>query len=147
YVVKRRLQTDQKRKKTDYVYHLVVTNDSQRTKKQLMRWALGRCNLENYIKEYKTGFGLEKLPTRKYFANWAWLLIGQLAFNLVAWFKRLALPEQYRKSTIKTIRYQVLNLAGRIVESGRQFFLVLSDHYQFQDVWQFALKQLAKLST
>jgi Transposase DDE domain group 1 len=127
----------------------VITNDERRTPKQLMRWALKRCAMENQIKEHKSesGFGLEKLPTGKYFANWAWLLIGQLAFNLVAWFKRLALPEQYRDSTIKTIRYQILNLAGRIVESGRQFFLVLSDHYQFQDVWQFALKRLAKLAT
>ena len=51
------------------------------------------------------------------------------------------------QSQFQTIRYQILNLAGRIVESGRQFFLALSDHYQFQDVWQFALKQLAKLAT
>jgi Transposase DDE domain group 1 len=81
---------------------------------------------------------LEKLPTRKFFANWAWLLMGQLAVNLVAWFKRLVLPAQYHTSTIKTIRYHLLNLAGRIVASGRQFFLVLSDHYSFKDVWQFA---------
>lgn len=148
YVVKRVLLKNKKGWHY-YSYHPVITNDERRTPKQLMRWALKRCAMENQIKEHKSesGFGLEKLPTGKYFANWAWLLIGQLAFNLVAWFKRLALPEQYRNSTIKTIRYQILTLAGRIVESGRQFFLVLSDHYQFQDVWQFALKRLAKLAT
>jgi hypothetical protein len=124
-------------------------NDERSTPKQLMRWALKRCAMENQIKEHKSesGFGLEKIPTAKYFANWAWWLIGQLPFNLVTWFKRLALPEQYRKATIKTIRYQILNLAGRIVESGRQVFLALSDHYLFQHVWRFALKRLAKLAT
>ena len=148
YVVKRVLLKDQKGEPY-YSYHAVITNDEHSTPKKLMKWALKRCAMENQIKEHKceSGFGLEKLPTRKYFANWAWLLLGQLAFNLVAWFKRLALPDQYRNSTIKTIRYQVLNLAGRIVESGRQFFLVLSDHYQFQDVWRFVLKQLVKLAT
>ena len=148
YVVKRVLLPD-KKKGFYYSYHAVITNDTRRTARQLMRWALGRCQMENLIKEHKSegGFGLEKLPTRKFFANWTWLLIGQLAFNLVAWFKRLVLPEQYQRATIKTIRYQVLNLAGRIVESGRQFFLILSDHYFYQAVWQFALKQLAKLAT
>jgi hypothetical protein len=148
YVVKRVLLKD-KKGKPYFSYHTVITNDLRRTPKQLMKWALKRCAMENHIKEHKSqsGFGLEKLPTKKFFANWAWLLIGQLAFNLVAWFKRLVLPEQYQTSTIKTIRYHLLNLAGRIVESGRQFFLVLSDHYPFKDVWQFALKQLAKLVT
>lgn len=148
YVVKRVLLRDRKGKPY-YSYHAVITNDLRSTPKQLMKWALKRCAMENQIKEHKSesGFGLEKLPTNKYFANWAWLLIGQLAFNLVAWFKPLALPKQYRTSTIKTIRYHVLNLAGRIVESGRQFFLILSDHYPFKDVWQFALNRLAKLAT
>ena len=147
YVVKRRLQTDKKRKKTYYVYHVVVTNDHKRTKKQLMTWALGRCNLENYIKEYKTGFGLEKLPTRKFNANWAWLLIGQLAFNLVAWFKRLCLPKSEHSVTIKTLRHRLFNLAAKVVCSGRQLFLVISDDYHYQHLWSFALNQLATLAT
>ena len=46
-----------------------------------------RGEMENRIKEHKSGFGLEKLPTQKFHANWAYLLIVQLAFNLVAWFK------------------------------------------------------------
>lgn len=149
YIAKRVLLKD-KKGQAYYRYYAVITNDLRRTPKQLMKWALKRCGaVENQIKEHKSqsGFGLEKLPTNKFIANWAWLLIGQLAFNLVAWFKRLVLPEQCQTSTIKTIRYHVLHLAGRIVESGRQFFLLLSDHYPFKDVWQFALKQLAKLAT
>lgn len=85
------------------------------------------------------------MPTRSYHANWAWLLIGQLAFNLVAWFKRLILPEQYHRATIKTIRHHLLSTAGKIVSSGKQFFLMLSDQSFFQDVWAFALTRLADL--
>jgi Transposase DDE domain group 1 len=148
YVAKRVLLKD-KKGKPYFSYHTMITNDLRLTPRQLMKWALKRCAMENQIKEHKSesGFGLEKLPTRKYFANWAWLLIGQLAFNLVAWFKRMVLPEQYHTSSIKTVRYHVLNLAGRIVKTGRQLFLVLSDHYLYKEVWQFALKQLAKLVT
>jgi hypothetical protein len=85
------------------------------------------------------------LPTQKFLANWAWFLIGQLAWNLVAWFKRLCLPKQYHTATVKTIRHQLLNVGGKIVHRACQFFLVLSDQYWFKKAWSFALKQLAKL--
>lgn len=126
-------------------YHVIVTNNLRDSARQVMRWSLKRGAMENLIKEHKSGFGLAKMPTRSYHANWAWLLIGQLAFNLVAWFKRLILPEQYHRATIKTIRHHLLSTAGKIVSSGKQFFLMLSDQSYFQDVWAFALKRLADL--
>jgi hypothetical protein len=146
YVVKRVWLTD-KKGRSYWSYHAVITNEEKKSAGKVMKWALQRCNMENLIKEHKSGFGLEKMPTQKFLANQVWLLIGQLAFNLVAWFKRLVLPEQYQKATIKTIRHQILNLGGKIVESGRRFYLILSEHYHYQDVWRYALKQLAKLAT
>src|SRR5262245_34392095 len=58
----------------------------------------------------------------------------QLAFNLVAWFKRLILPAEFLTATIKTLRHRVFNLAGKIVTKSRQLFLVITDEYRFQDV-------------
>jgi Transposase DDE domain group 1 len=144
YIVKRVKLID-KQRQAYFKYHCVITNDLRRKPKQLMKWFLKRCAMENLIKEHKHDFGLEKLPTQKFLANWAWFLIGQLAWNLVAWFKRLCLPKEYHKATLKTIRHQLLKVAGKIVHQARQFFLVLSDQYWFQDAWSFALKQLAKL--
>jgi hypothetical protein len=89
---------------------------------------------------------LEKLPSRLFHANWAYLLIGQLAFNLLAWFKRLVLPADYQQATAKTIRHHLLNVAGKIVRSARQSFLVLSDQYRYQHAWQFAIQKLAGLN-
>ena len=146
YAVKREWRTP-KKKEAYWHYYVVVTNDLPATARQVLRWALKRCSMENLIKEHKSGFGLEKMPTHKFHANWAWLLIGQLAFNLVAWCKRLILPEQYEKATIKTIRHHILNVAGKIVSSARQFYLVLSDESLFQDVWAFALKRLADMKS
>lgn len=144
YVVKREMAKDKKGKQY-YRYHCVVTNDEEMEKEDLIEWYLQRARAENLIKEHKTGFSLEKLPTRSFIANWVYLLIGQLAFNLIVWFKKFALPKTYKDSTIKTIRYRILNLAGKIVSTGRKFFLVLSDRYKYQAVWKFALKQMAKL--
>lgn len=148
YVIKRVPATD-KEGKSCFEYYKVITNDTHSTPKQIIEWALKRCGVENLIKEHKSqsGFALEKMPTQNFFANYSWLLIGQLAFNLVAWFKRSILPEHYHRSTIKTIRYHLFNLAGRIVRSGPRHFLVLSDHYFFKDVWAFAINKLAALKT
>ena len=144
YVVKRNL-LENKKGELYFRYHVLVTNDEQRSADEVLIWHLQHANMENRIKEHKSGFGLEKLPTQRFHANWAYLLIGQMAFNLMARFKKMVLPEQYHRSTIKTIRHQVLNVAGKIVHTGRKLYLVLSEQYRYQAVWEHAIKKLAAL--
>jgi hypothetical protein len=145
YVVKRQRIHD-KKKGLIWRYHVVITNDRRRSAKKLMQWALGRCTMENLIKEHKRDFGFEKMPTRLFHANWAWLLMSQLAWNLMAWFKRCCLPKECQTMTLGTLRHRLLNVAAKIVHQGRQLFLVLSDENFYQDWWSFALKQLAQLT-
>src|ERR671918_390364 len=144
YVVKREVAE----KKTGELYwrdHILVTNDEVQPAAAVMVWHLQPADMENALKAHKSGFGLEKLPTQKFHANWAYLLMGQIAFNLVAWFKRLVLPPAYQRTTVKTIRHHLLNLAGKIVHTARRYFLVLSEGYRYQAVWQFAIKRLGAL--
>ncbi len=84
-------------------------------------------------------------PRKIFMPTGPYWLVGQLAFNLVAWFKRLVLPADYHHATLKTIQHHLLNVAGKIVHTARQFFVVLSDEYRYQEVWRAALNQLAKL--
>jgi Transposase DDE domain group 1 len=144
YVVKREL-AETKTGELYWKYHATVTNDKGRSARALVVWHLQHATMENAIKEHKSGFGLERLPTQKFHANWAYLLIGQLAFNLLAWFKRLVLPPAYQQATIKTIRHHLLNLAGKLVHTARRCFLMLSDRYRYQAVWRFAIGRLAHL--
>jgi len=144
YVVKRQL-TESKARELVWQYHVCVTNDEVTPACALERWHLQHADMENRIKEHKSGLGLEKLPSGGFHANWAYLLIGQIAFNLLAWFKKLVLPSSYHHATLKTIRHHLLNLAGKIVHSARQCFLVLSARYRYRAVWQFALGRLTHL--
>src|SRR5262245_22841069 len=112
----------------------MITNDLERSAREIVTWQLGRCVMENMIKEFKHGLRLDKFTSRKYHANWAYFLIGQLAFNLVAWFKRLILPAEFLTATIKTLPHRVFNLAGKIVPQTRQLFLFITDEYRIQDV-------------
>jgi hypothetical protein len=144
YVIKRQL-TETKAGEVVWQYHVFVTNDESAPAAELVGWHLQHADMENRIKEHKSGLGLEKFPTGRFHANWAYLLIGQIAFNLLAWFKKLVLPPGYHQATLKTIRHHLLNLAGKLVHSARQCFLVLSNCYRYQAVWQFALGRLAHL--
>lgn len=145
YVVKRNL-VETKAGKLEFRYHVLVTNNEDGTAAAVLEWHLRHANMENRIKEHKSGFSLEKLPTGRFHANWAYLLIGQLAFNLMQWFKQMVLPKEYQEATMKTIRHQVLNLAGKIVRTGRQKCLVISEHYRYQKVWKKAVRKLERLS-
>jgi len=107
YVVKRELRQN-KQKELSFHSHVLVTNATWSNPAAVLEWHLAHANMENRIKEHKSGFGLEKMPMHSFHANWAYLLIGQLAFNLVAWFKRLVLPERYHRATIETIRHHLL---------------------------------------
>jgi hypothetical protein len=127
YVVKRQLR-ERKGGELEWQYYVFVTNEEVLPAADLVTWHLQHAAMENRIKEHKSGLGLEKLPTGRFHANWAYLLIGQIAFNLLAWFKRLILPPSYHQATAKTIRHHLLNLAGKIVHSARQCFLVISSH-------------------
>ena len=144
YIIKRQWVVE-KDGTAKWRYHVVITNDHRRRPKKLMKWALGRCAMENLIKEHKRDFGFEKMPSQKYHANWAWLLISQLAWNLVAWFNRLCLPQECHTLRLGTLRHRLLNVAGKIVHQSRQLFLVLSEENLFQDWWRFALKRLAEI--
>lgn len=144
YVVKRELRQN-KKMELFFHYHVLVTNNQDMSAASTLEWQLQHANMENRIKEHKSGFSLEKLPTKKFHANWAYLLMGQIAFNLVAWFKQIALPQEYKNSTIKTLRHQLLNLAGKVVHTSRKFFLIFSEEYRFQDVWKAAIEKLDAL--
>lgn len=144
YVGKREV-AETKAGELDWKYQATVTNEKEQAAREVVLWHLQQANMENAIKAPKSGFGWEKLPTQKCPANGASLLIGQLAFNLVAWFKRLVLPPSYHRAPIKTLRHRLLNLAGKIVHTARRCFLMISDQYRYQAVGRFALGQLAPL--
>lgn len=126
-------------------YHATVTNEEGRSAREVVVWRLQQAARGNAMKEQKSGFELEKLPTQTFHANWASLIIGQRAFHLEAWFKRLELPPNSQRATIKTIRHHFFNLTGKLVRTTRRCFLMISDHYCYQTVWCFASGQLTRL--
>jgi hypothetical protein len=123
-----------------YDYMIVVTNmdwDARR----LMRWYWERCSSENWIKELKYGFGLNRFPCSRYLPNAAYFHIVLLAYNLVQALKLLKLDFGWRYRTVKTLRYRLIHVAGLVVRHARRWFLKLNHRYPHYDLFRAILCQ------
>ncbi len=132
FVVRRDpIETGEQLRLDDGHYHdyLLVTNDHDRSADELERWHRAKANVENRIKEAKLGFGLDNLPCRGFHANWAYLLVTLLAYNLLCWLKLLALPTSERGNYAKRLRFRFINIAATVGRSGRRLILRLAGGY------------------
>lgn len=129
-----------------YKYHVVVTNDQDKKPAECMRFATGRCNVENRLKEMVHGLSLNHLPGKYFISNWAYLLMVVLAYNLGVWMSFYAFPERHRRICFKTMRYRFLHVAGRLCKSGRQFWLALKENYLYLQDFIEALTRIRKIA-
>jgi hypothetical protein len=107
-----------------YCYHAVASNREQAESASKVIYRHNqRGESENWHKELKLGFGLEQLPCGQIAANALFFAIGVLAYNLGVLLKAEVLPEQYRHSSVQTLRWQLYRLAAKLVRHGRQWIL------------------------
>lgn len=109
-----------------YKYHVIATNEENMSPEEIIKYANGRGNVENYIKETKYGFGMDNFPSSDFIGNAVWHEMGVLAYNLVIAFKTLILDEEWEKVTVSTLRWKFIFIAGKVIEHGRKIILKVS---------------------
>jgi hypothetical protein len=105
-----------------YFYHAIATNREEEAA-DVIKLHNQRGQVENYIKELKTGFGMEWMSCGETDANAIFFRIGVIAYNLFLAMKLLALPSWYRSFTIQTVRWRLYQLAGAVVRHAHQLLL------------------------
>lgn len=114
-----------------YCYHVIATNDEKRAVHEIIWFHNGRGDAENYNKELKGGFGMDYAPCRSIRADAVYFEIGVLAYNLVQAVKRLVLGGEWVTRTIASLRWRLLQIAGKVVRHGRQRILrVCESHFE-----------------
>ena len=104
----------------------------------------GHARVEDRIREGKD-CGLANLPFRSFAHNQVWLWLVQLAQNLIAWTKQLALAEQARSWELKRIRYRLLHQSGRIARHARRKTLRLARDWPWSEQLATAFERLQAL--
>jgi Transposase DDE domain group 1 len=130
----------------EWHYWALVTNDEERSPDELEGWHRAKANVENRIREVKLGLGLDNLPCRGFHANWAYLLVTLLAYNLLCWLRLLALPERERTSHAKRLRFRFIATAGTVGRSGRRLVLRLSAGYALLAAFVEAMRRIRGLA-
>jgi hypothetical protein len=109
----------------EYRYHVIAT-DLECSAEEVIWEYHDRGQMENIIKELKIGIGMESLPSGDFGANSFWFSIGVMVYNTFVLQKMLLLPEEYKKKTIQTLRWSLIDIAGKVVKHGRRLWLLLA---------------------
>lgn len=106
-----------------YCYHIIATNNWEIDPMEWLEVHNGRMGtIEQSHKELKTGLGCDYTPSHDFEKNRGYFLLGVLAHNMVQIMKLFYLGPDAVKWTIKTLRYQFINVCGKIIRSGRRFY-------------------------
>jgi len=123
------LTDEQKAKYYQEMHYCIATNDNELTPYEIVKLHRQRGETsENKIKELKNGFNMSYLPTSNFKANSFYFQIGTLAYNLFLLFKQI-LDKNLQKHTVKTIRYKLYNIAGKVIDHARQTILKVNKQF------------------
>jgi hypothetical protein len=112
-----------------YCYHVIATSDDERKPHEVIWFHNGRGDAENYNKELKSGFGMDYAPCRSLVADAVYFEIGVLAYNLTTAVKRLVLGGEWLRRTIASLRWRLLQIAGKVVRHGRKLILRVDESH------------------
>jgi Transposase DDE domain group 1 len=133
-------------------YFFYITNDWSLRAEQVVHEARHRCNQENLIDQLKNGLPALHAPVNTLDANWAYMVMTALGWNLKAWLA-LLLPVSPRWSEVhgeqrerllrmefRTFIAAMINIPCQIIRAGRRIVYRLLAWNQ----WQHALFRAAE---
>lgn len=69
-----------------------------------------RGTLENYVKEAKNGFYMDKMDSSSFQVNEVRMILSLLAYNLTNWLRTLCFPEGQKTMQIETFRTRIIKV-------------------------------------
>jgi len=142
----------------DGVYeYSVIYSTMNLSPKNLLDYYNGRCSMEHQIAELKGEFGFASVPTHHYQANSAYQQISVLAYNLMRNFQidtnlakernpGVSRTNLLQFNSLKTLRLQWINVAGRIVNRDGRKHLKLNHNTVRENMVQRMTRALEKLA-
>jgi hypothetical protein len=108
----------------DVRYFFYITNRTDLTAEQVVRFAHERCDQENVIEQLKNGVNALRMPVNNLLSNWAYMVIASLAWTLKAWLALLMPVPEERKREVLNMEFRrfvhaFVQLPCQIVRSAR----------------------------
>ncbi len=128
-----------------YAYSVIVTNLSLKPY-NVFRYYQERAAMERIIRTLKEDYPFGQAPTNAFEANALYAELSLLAYNLMTWFKRLCLPDEWQSFTLPTIRHRLLMIPGELVRTGNVPTMRFPCNSPHQGVFSYALSKIEKIS-
>lgn len=127
-----------------FEYHPFIT-DQLGDLVELDTFHRGHAEVELAIRDLKYSLGLNHLPSGRFGANQAWLILQTIAHNLGRWTARLGGLAATARQTAKTLRRRYLTVPARLVRHARRHQLRLPARWPWTDPLLIALSRLRAL--
>lgn len=128
-----------------YAYSVIVTNLALEPY-NVFRYYQERAAMERIIRTLKEDYPFGQAPTNAFDANALYAELSLLAYNLMTWFKRLCLPDDWQSFTLPTIRHRLLMIPGELVRTSNVPTLRFPRNSPHQDVFSYALSKIEKIA-
>jgi hypothetical protein len=132
----------------DYRYFFYLTNDWTTPAAEIVFLANQRCNQENLLAQLKGGVRALHAPVDTLESNWAYMVMGALAWNLKAWWalwpeersgrwaqRHRAEKESVLRMEFKTFINGFMRLPCQIIRAGRRLIYRLLSWHAWQRVF------------
>lgn len=127
-------------------HEFIITNFSKDVSPEMVFQTYSkRGTMENYIKEAKNGFYLDKTDSPRFIENHARMIVSLLAYNIVNFMRTLCFTNETKGYQVSTIRLFLFKIAGKIVHSGRRQYLKLSSYHVYQKLFYRILQNIQVL--
>lgn len=127
-----------------HLYTFIVTT-MEMAPYQVIPFYCGRGRMENYIKKGKSGFDFACVSSSSKVVNANRLMVHVLAYNLINWFRRVALAANMRKQQIAAIRLKLMKIAARAVRSARYKYFKLCSSCPYKKEFYETLENIHRL--
>ena len=127
-----------------YVYHIFVTN-LKTTPWRVYLFYNPRATVEKNNRELLYDYPRAKIPSTSWTANVAFFQLILFAANIVHWFKRLCLPQEYWTATLDTIRTDFLVLPAKLVRRQKLNIVKLPHDYHYRKEFLAAFTRVSRL--
>lgn len=127
-----------------YLYQVIVT-DLELTPLHVWRFYNDRAEAELVIRELKEAYALGKIPSRRWEVNEAYFQLVVFAYNLLNWFRRLCVPPDLQRWSLRTLRTQLLLVPAELVRPQGIPTLKLPQSFPHQQAFWTTLKSVDRL--
>lgn len=107
-----------------YFFYITNVPATELSPAEVVRESNARCHQENLIEQLKNGVQATRMPVAEFDANWAYLVIGALAWNLKAWTALVLPPKMGARKLLKMefrrFLDEVMLIPTLILKSGRR---------------------------